>query len=76
MSEVETLKAGPVPPKPVPPKNATPWALEHLPPFSPVAMRLVRLLYRDDVHIRYVDFQVSGPTPECCISTAFPGPGR
>ena len=49
MSEVETLKASPAPPE-----NATPWALEHLPPFSPVAMRLVQLLYRDNVHIRDV----------------------
>ncbi len=59
MSEVETLQAGPVPPKPVPPKNATPWALEHLPPFSPVAMRLVQLLYRDNVHIRDVSEFIS-----------------
>src|ERR1700690_529502 len=59
MSEVETLQAGPVPPKPVPPKNATPWALEHLPPFSPVAMRLVQLLYRENVHIRNVSEFIS-----------------
>lgn len=49
MSEVEALNAGPAPPR-----NATPWALEHLPPFSPVAMRLVQLLYRENVHIRDV----------------------
>jgi HD-like signal output (HDOD) protein len=49
MSEVETLKGSPAPPK-----SGTPWALEHLPPFSPVAMRLVQLLYREDVHIRDV----------------------
>jgi HD-like signal output (HDOD) protein len=49
MSEVETLKTSPAPPK-----NGTPWALEHLPPFSPVAMRLVQLLYRENVHIRDV----------------------
>ena len=49
MSEVATLKASPAPPR-----NGTPWALEHLPPFSPVAMRLVQLLYRENVHIRDV----------------------
>ena len=49
MSEAETLNA-----TPAPPRNKTPWALEHLPPFSPVAMRLVQLLYREDVNIRVV----------------------
>jgi len=54
MSEVETLKTGPAPPQ-----NGTPWALEHLPPFSPVAMRLVQLLYRENVHIRDVSEFIS-----------------
>jgi HD-like signal output (HDOD) protein len=54
MSEVETLKACPAPPK-----SATPWALEHLPPFSPVALRLVQLLYRENVHIREVSEFIS-----------------
>jgi HD-like signal output (HDOD) protein len=49
MSEVETLNASPAPPK-----NGTPWALEHLPPFSPVAMRLVQLLYRANANVRHV----------------------
>ncbi len=49
MAEAERPDAAPAPPK-----NGTPWALEHLPPFSPVAMRLVQLLYREDVNIRDV----------------------
>jgi HD-like signal output (HDOD) protein len=46
---VQNLEAAPAPPR-----NGTPWALEHLPPFSPVAMRLVQLLYKDHVNIRDV----------------------
>lgn len=34
--------------------GATPWALEQLPPFSPVAMRLVALLSDDNVHVDQV----------------------
>jgi HD-like signal output (HDOD) protein len=49
MGQAETLNA-----TPAPPANKTPWALEHLPPFSPVAMRLVQLLDREDVNIRDV----------------------
>lgn len=36
------------------PAGATPWALEKLPPFSPVAMRLVALLSDDNVHVDQV----------------------
>lgn len=32
----------------------TPWALENLPPFSPVAMRLVALLSDENVHVEQV----------------------
>ncbi len=49
MSQTETLHT-----PPAPPANATPWALEHLPPFSPVAMRLVQLLYRENTNVRDV----------------------
>jgi len=34
--------------------EATPWALENLPPFSPVAMRLVGLLSDENVHVDQV----------------------
>ena len=34
--------------------DATPWALEKLPPFSPVAMRLVALLSNENVHVDQV----------------------
>ena len=54
MSEVETLKANPASPR-----NGTPWALEHLPPFPGVAMRLVQLLYRDNVNIHDVSQFIS-----------------
>ncbi len=57
MSEVQAPTA-----TPAPPRNGTPWALEHLPPFSPVAMRLVQLLYRENIHIRDVgDFISAEP---------------
>ncbi|MEJ5367476.1 MAG: HDOD domain-containing protein [Bryobacteraceae bacterium] len=36
------------------PGEATPWALENLPPFSPVAMRLVALLSDENVHVDQV----------------------
>jgi len=34
--------------------DSAPWALEKLPPFSPVAMRLVALLSDEDVHVDQV----------------------
>ncbi len=37
-----------------PASGATPWALENLPPFSPVAMRLVALLSDENVHMDQV----------------------
>jgi HD-like signal output (HDOD) protein len=36
------------------PLASTPWALENLPPFSPVAMRLVSLLSDENVHVDQV----------------------
>jgi HD-like signal output (HDOD) protein len=48
MSEIELSVT------PVPQCGRTPWALEHLPPFSPIAMRLVQLLYRENVTVREV----------------------
>jgi HD-like signal output (HDOD) protein len=36
------------------PAEQAPWALENLPPFSPVAMRLVALLSNEDVHVDQV----------------------
>lgn len=37
-----------------PTSNATPWALENLPPFSPVATRLITLLSNENVHVDQV----------------------
>ncbi|GIU78623.1 MAG: HD family phosphohydrolase [Bryobacteraceae bacterium] len=36
------------------PAESVPWALENLPPFSPVAMRLVALLSDENVHVEHV----------------------
>lgn len=36
------------------PSASTPWALENLPPFSPVALRLVALLSDENVHVDQV----------------------
>jgi HD-like signal output (HDOD) protein len=45
MSEVQVARE----PESVEQAAPTPWALESLPPFSPVALRLVELLSRDDI---------------------------
>jgi HD-like signal output (HDOD) protein len=39
--------------------EATPWALENLPPFSPVAMRLVAMLSDENVHVDQVSRFIS-----------------
>jgi HD-like signal output (HDOD) protein len=49
MGEVQAMAA-----TPTSQRGGTPWALEHLPPFSPVAMRLIQLLYRENANIRDV----------------------
>jgi HD-like signal output (HDOD) protein len=49
MIEVQVRK-----PEPAGPAAATPWALEDLPAFSPVALRLVELLSREDVNANEV----------------------
>src|ERR1700682_4497460 len=36
------------------PSNETPWALENLPPFPAVAMRLLSVLAKEDVDVREI----------------------